>query len=168
MTLHPFASAATDGDPLWHMGALLNFKATGEDTDGQFWLAEQLSPPGYSSPLHRHTREDELFIVLDGQMSVQVGDDTHKAVGGSLVFAPRGLPHQFHVESPETRFLILSTPAGFEKWFQETGEPADGLVLPPPMEGVPDIGKLISSLARYGVEMLGGPSGPEDTGPRGR
>lgn len=164
MTL-PFIKQAQEGRAVWHVGALLNFKATGEETDGQFWMAEQTSPPGYTSPLHTHTREDEIFVVLDGEMSVRVGEEHHKAVRGAVVFAPRGLPHQFQVEDPDTRFLLMGTPAGFENWFFETGEPAQGLVLPPPPKGPPDVGKLLGALERYGARMEGPPPGPGDDVP---
>ncbi len=155
--LQPFLSTAEEGRAIWHMGALMQFKAVGEDTGGQYWLAEQTSRQGYASPLHRHTNEDELFIVLDGELSISVDGKTHRAEAGSIAFAPRGLPHTFRVDSPKARFLILTTPAGFERWFFETGIPADSLEIPPPRE-LPDVEKFIESLRSYGVEVLGPPA----------
>ena len=153
----PFLATAEQGRAIWHMGALMQFKAVGEDTAGQFWLAEQHSVQGYASPLHKHSREDELFIMLDGELSIRVGDESYAAPAGSISFAPRGLPHAFRVESRTARFLIVTTPAGFERWFFETGAPADTLTIPPPPSGLPDIGALVGSLRAYGVEVLGPP-----------
>ena len=163
----PFHQPAGEGRALWHMGALLQFKVTGKDTDGQFWLAEQLSDQGYASPVHRHSREDETFIVLDGELRVQVGDDRFAAGAGSVTHAPRDLAHGFQVLSPTCRFLILTTPAGFEEWFFETGGPAESLTVPPPMTDAPDIGRLISSLGRFGVELVGPPPGVDLPTPPG-
>jgi hypothetical protein len=61
------------------------------------------------------------------------------------------------VESPTSRFLILTTPAGFEQWFFDTGEPAQSLTIPPEPTEPPDFGRIIGSLTAYGVEPLGGP-----------
>jgi quercetin dioxygenase-like cupin family protein len=165
VTLSPLFVESEEGRSLWHMGALLTFKATGDDTDGQFWLAEQTSTRGYASPVHRHTREDELFIIMDGRLRVQVGDEARVVEAGGVTFAPRSKAHSFSVESESARFMILTTPAGFENWFFETGQTAESLVVPPMPEGPPDVGKLIASLQSYGVELIAPPAGvPADRG----
>lgn len=159
MSLSPLLAVSGQGRALWHLGALLEFKATGEDTDGRFWLAEQTSAQGYASPVHKHTREDELFIVLDGGLRVQVGTEHYEVPTGAITFAPRGLAHSFQVTSPTARFLILTTPAGFEEWFFQTGQPASERVIPPMPSGPPDIGKLVASLQSFGVELIAPPPG---------
>jgi quercetin dioxygenase-like cupin family protein len=161
MSTQPFLATIDQGTALWHMGALLKFKAVGAETDGQFWLAEQYSERGYASPLHQHSREDELFIVLDGELTVHVDGTDQVAGEGAVAFAPRDLPHRFQVESPSARFLILSTPAGLEKWFFQTGTPALALTLPPPPDGPPDVRALVESLAAFGVRLLAPPPRPE-------
>jgi quercetin dioxygenase-like cupin family protein len=158
--IRSFALSEKEGNSIWHMGALMTFKAVGSDTGGQFWLAEQTSERGYESPLHRHTNEDELFVVLDGELAVRVADDSYQVSPGGVAYLPRTLPHSFRVESPAATFLVFSTPAGFEKWFLETGTPAESQTVPPLPGGPPDeaaIGYLMSSLARYGVELAGPP-----------
>jgi quercetin dioxygenase-like cupin family protein len=168
VTLHqphqPFVATPENAKNIWHMGAYIKFMAVGEDTGGQFWLAEQTSELGYASPVHRHTKEDEIFIVLDGKLTVQIDGQARTAAAGSAAFAPRGLSHAFQVQSPSARFLILSTPAGFERWFFQTGVPADGLTQPPAITEPPDFDALVASLAPFGVEFLapppGAPSGP--------
>jgi quercetin dioxygenase-like cupin family protein len=155
-----FAIGEAEGTSIWHMGALMTFKARGEDTGGLFWLAEQTSEQGYASPLHQHSREDELFVVLDGQLTVRVADDAYEVSAGGVAFLPRQRPHTFRVDSPVAKFLVFSTPAGFENWFIETGIPAQSLTVPPLADAPPDeaaIGALISSLASYGVSLLGPP-----------
>src|SRR5262245_43377358 len=111
--MRPFQLPPDGGRTIWHLGgALMRFKAVSEDTNGQFWLAEQVSDKGYASPLHRHTKEDELFLVLEGELRVGVGEQVMEVPAGGVAFAPRGLPHTFRVESPSARFLLLSTPGG--------------------------------------------------------
>lgn len=164
MTLHiptrPVRRAAGDGPALWHLGALITIKATTEETGGQLWLQEVLGERGYASPMHRHTREDEAFYVLDGELSVYVGDDVLRAGPGDFLWAPRDLPHAFCVESDTARFLALATPGGLDAFFFATGEPAGARTVPPPPTGPPDVDALVRAGAEYGLEMLGPPPAP--------
>jgi quercetin dioxygenase-like cupin family protein len=156
-TQQPFVASHDQATVIWHMGALMRFLAVSEDTGGLFWLAEQTSRLGYASPVHRHTKEDELFFVLDGELTVHIDGQARRASANSVAFAPRGLPHAFRVESPSARFLILSTPGGFDRWFLETGVPAESLTAPPPPGQPPDIDRLVASLAPFGVEFVAPP-----------
>lgn len=74
--------------------------------------------------------------------------------------APRDVAHAFCVESAQARMLVVSTPAGFERFFFDTGEPATALTVPPPADGPPDLDALVAALADYGVEVLGPPLAP--------
>jgi quercetin dioxygenase-like cupin family protein len=156
----PYHLAADEGPALWHLGALLTFKATGENTSGRIWVHEALGERGYASPLHRHTREDEAFYVLDGEVSFYAGDDVVRAAEGSFVWAPRDVAHAFCVESARARFLAFSTTGGLDRFFFATGEPAGALTVPPPPDGPPDIDALVRELDGYGVEMVGPPPAP--------
>ena len=104
--------AAGEGPALWHLGGLLTFKATSEATGGGLWVQEARGARGYASPMHSHAREDEAFYVLDGEITVYVGDETITATPGSFLWAPRDVPHAYCVESEEARFLALSTGSG--------------------------------------------------------
>jgi uncharacterized RmlC-like cupin family protein len=82
--------------------------------------------------LHIHTREDELFYVLEGKIAYRVGDVRAEVSAGHTVFAPRNIPHGFIVTSPEpARYLIVYSPSGFEGFIRDSSAPAQGLVLPP-------------------------------------
>ncbi len=157
--LVPHHVTADGGRVISHLGSRMRFIETTETTGGQFWLADQVSGQGVASPLHRHGQEDETFFVLDGELEVTVGEQTTTVVGNGVQFAPRGLPHAFRVTSPSARFLILGTPAGFERWFFETADPEGA----PP--GPPDLDRLLSSLGRYGAELIGPPPGMGPGGP---
>lgn len=156
--MKPFSTTAEQGAAVWHMGALMIFKATSEQTGGQYWLAEQFADSGYASPVHVHTREDELFHVLEGELSLEIDGVMHLLAAGGTVFAPRDLPHSYKVESASARFLVLGTPGGFEGWFFDTGRTADRLEVPDfDPSTFPDFGVVAASLETYGAKVLGPP-----------
>jgi quercetin dioxygenase-like cupin family protein len=154
----PFMCGPQEGNALWHFGSLVVFKATGAETDGQYWLMELSCNRGYGSPVHVHGNEDELFHILEGEMSIEVGGQLFDATAGSSVFLPRNVPHSYKAESDTVRALVLGTPAGYENWFVETGKPAERLEIPAfnPAD-FPDFGAVIASTEKYGGKVLGPP-----------
>jgi quercetin dioxygenase-like cupin family protein len=156
----PYHVPRAAGPARWHLDSLLTFKATGEQTAGRLWAKELLARRGMATPVHRHSREDEAFYVLDGEVSVYVGEDVVRAAAGGFLWAPRDVPHAFCVESAQARLLVVSTPAGFERFFFDTGEAAAALTVPPPATEPPDLDALVAALAAYGVDVLGPPPVP--------
>lgn len=151
-----YALSRDQGTAIWFLGTLMTLKATGEQTRGAFGMIEQVLPPGFSPPLHVHHSEDEAFYLLAGEASFTCGDQTLKARPGSFIFFPRDIPHWFRIEGTEpARLLQFNFPAGLEYFFLEVGEPALALTLPP--AGPPDLEKLISTAAKYNLEILGPP-----------
>ncbi len=150
--------AGVDGRALWHLGALLHFKALGAETRGQFWAVEGLADRRMAVPLHAHSREDEIWYVLEGTIRFTIGHETRDAGPGTFAYIPRNVPHTFQVLSETARWFGIGTPAGLDDWFFETGEPAGALTLPPPA-GPPDVAMIIATLRRYGTETLGPPPG---------
>ena len=150
--------AGVDGRALWHLGALLHFKALGVETGGQFWAVEGLADRHMAVPLHAHSREDEIWYVLEGTIRFTIGNETRDAGPGTFAYIPRGVAHTFQVLSETARWFGIGMPAGLDDWFFETGEPAGALTLPPP-GGPPDVEMIIATLRRYGTETLGPPPG---------
>lgn len=148
-----------EGRALWHLGALLTFKALGAETDGQFWALEGLADRNMAVPLHAHSREDEFWFVLEGEIRFTIGDETRVAGPGTFAYIPRNLPHTFQILSETARWFGVGTPAGLDQWFFETGEPAGSLTLPPPPAAPPDVDLIVASLMEYGTETLGPPPG---------
>jgi hypothetical protein len=64
------------------------------------------------------------MYVLEGRIRFRVGDDEFAAGPGTWVWQPRGVPHSFRVESEGARALVLFTPGGLERMFEEGGVPA--------------------------------------------
>lgn len=139
----------------WYNGSLLTFLATSEDTQGQFALIEIVGRKGNVPPPHIHHREDEVFYLLEGELTVSVGDRIIKATPGMMVFLPRNVPHSFTIDSEQGRMLVLLTPAGFEGWFKDFSVPAQAMTLPPEAEaGYSEVQRMLEVAPRYGLEFV--------------
>ncbi|KAA5545600.1 cupin domain-containing protein [Roseiconus nitratireducens] len=137
------------------VGDVYRFLAIGEETDGKYATFEAIVPPGSGPPPHRHSREEESFLVLEGEMTFQLGEDRFVASEGTFVNMPPGSLHAFKNESKKvSRLLISVAPAGLENMFFEVGQPLadDAQVAPPP--GPADIEKLLRVAPQYGIEIL--------------
>jgi quercetin dioxygenase-like cupin family protein len=150
-----------DGEALWFNGALGLLRATAQQTDGRFAAFELRLPKGFAAPLHSHRDEDEFFLVLDGEVRLQHGDNVVEGTAGSFVYTPRGVGHSFHADSNDARVLLFFGPAGVEGFFREVATPAREFTLPPPDEPVPERPVLIEIMARHGQTVLGPPLPPK-------
>ena len=93
---------------------------------------EAIVPPGGGPPPHIHTREDETFYVLEGEIEFVLGDDVVTATAGAFVNVPRGTVHCFRNTGTEGARLILTfTPANMEHFFEETLERVTDPSVPP-------------------------------------
>jgi mannose-6-phosphate isomerase-like protein (cupin superfamily) len=99
-----------------------------EESSGRLGMIESVMPPGAAGPpLHTH-EFDEAFYVLDGELTFQLGDNLVTVGAGELAFAPGGEPHTFtNLGSTPARFLIVCTPAGFEREFARRAARKDGV-----------------------------------------
>jgi quercetin dioxygenase-like cupin family protein len=154
MDTRPYALAREEGQAVWFLGTLVIVKATDEQTGGAFGLIDNVLPAGFSSPYHVHRNEDESFYVVEGEMIFYVGEERVKAGPGAWLYGPREIPHGFGVEgTAPARILLLNTPAGFEGFPVEVGEPAKELALPPAEP--PDMERLMAIATKYDIEILG-------------
>jgi mannose-6-phosphate isomerase-like protein (cupin superfamily) len=122
-------------------------------TGGLATLAEVQLPPLTAGPnLHVHTREDEMFFVLDGVMTVQVGDQLHEIAAGGLAWGARGTPHAFanRAEDP-LRLMIMWIPGGAEGLFLDMRNYLQAA------GGAPDPQIVADLQARYGATHVGPP-----------
>ena len=149
-----------EGEALWAFGVLATIKASTETSGGQVAVIEHLAPRGAGSPLHVHHREDEWFYVLEGSVTFWVGGELFEAGAGAFVYGPRDVPHTFLVSSEQARFLLVTEPAGFEKFMRAMGRPAEALTVPPAAPPPADLTPLIAAAADYGIEILGPPGIP--------
>lgn len=126
-------------------------KLKSADTNGQLCFFHFTAPPMSGPPLHRHSREDELFYVLEGELVFQLDSVRHIVGPGGTVYSPRGVVHAYqNFTSRDTRLLIGTTPGVFGNMFEEmsAATPAGAM---PPME-------VLEALhAKYGITMMGPP-----------
>jgi mannose-6-phosphate isomerase-like protein (cupin superfamily) len=140
------------------------FKATGEETGGDYGLLEHLIAPGDASTWHVHHAEDETFYVVAGRLTVGVGEERFAVGPGGYAFGPRGIPHGFRNDAATpARVLLMATPAGFERFVRALAVPVEPGV-PDPVS--PDMGQLMAVAAEYQIEILGPfperPAPPQD------
>jgi quercetin dioxygenase-like cupin family protein len=153
-TTRPLAVAHDDGEARWWFGTLATIKATGEHTNGALTVVDVTIAPGGMAPPHVHHREDETFWVLDGELTLTVGDDTVVARPGDLVVGPRDVPHRFVAGPAGARALFLLAPAGLEGLILEQSSPAAARTLPPAGGPPPDLARAKEIAVRYGCELL--------------
>jgi quercetin dioxygenase-like cupin family protein len=144
---------------VWFLGALVRVRTHGSSTAGALAVLEHNGERGYASPLHRHRDDEETFIVLDGELRVEVDGASKSAGPGAAAILPRGVNHSFVVTSTDARFLTIHTPAGFEAFTIEAGVPAASLAVDPNVLP-PDPAALAAMAARYGIDILGPPPAP--------
>ncbi len=62
-------------------------------------------------PNHTHATEDELFYVLDGNVSFHCGGDTFEVGAGGFVFLPQGIEHGYTILSDgDVRLIVVTFP----------------------------------------------------------
>lgn len=96
-------------------------RITGEETAGAIFIADGFIPPKHAGPaLHVHSREDEIYLVIEGTLTVQVGDSLSEVGAGGLVWLPRGIPHTFaNRTETQVRTIGIILPTGIEAMFAE-------------------------------------------------
>jgi len=149
-----YGRGATEGRALWFLGGLVVWKAVGADTGGVYELVEQLGPGGYAAPLHTHAHETEGFYVVEGELTMTIGDLTFRAAAGAFGYVPATVPHSFRVESPTAKFLTFITPPGLEGYFEDLGEPALTRTLPPDSLALPDDARIQAVATKYGTRIF--------------
>ena len=136
------------------VGDVYRFLATGEDTGGRYALWEAVVPPGGGPPPHVHSREEEGFYVLEGEITFTVEEKRLVASAGMFANMPVGTLHSFKNEGKQpARMLISVAPAGLEQMFFEFGVPlpeGSTTALPPTKE---EIERLLAVAPKYGIEI---------------
>jgi mannose-6-phosphate isomerase-like protein (cupin superfamily) len=101
----------------------VTIKATGEDTGGSLYLGEMVVAPGFAGPPpHVHEALHDMFYVLEGTLTLRLGDDTVQLGAGAFVCVPPGVVHTFSNPGDEpVRALNFNTPSGWEQYMRELG-----------------------------------------------
>lgn len=130
----------------------VKFIASSEDTNGAFAVLEVTEMPGYKTTWHRHNHTEETFYILEGVLTIQVGDKIAEYSAGSYVLVPRATPHgQGNFGKTPCRMILTVTPGGYERRFRErieihkTSKPGDADFQK----------KLVGSRGHVDAEVLG-------------
>ncbi len=154
MTHQPTLRTLNEDRTIAVVGDVYRFLATGEETNGKYAQWEAIVPPGGGPPPHVHSREEEGFYILEGEITFQIGDQRVVATAGMFANMPVGTPHSFKNESPRPAGMLISVaPAGLEPMFFEVGAPvAQGATsAPPPAKA--EIENLLAVAPLYGIEI---------------
>jgi quercetin dioxygenase-like cupin family protein len=158
----PYRLASGEGlaDVWWKTGRV-TVKAGPDETGNAFSQIEVEDLRGGAPPLHVHHNEDETFYILEGQVTVFVGDERLDLEAGDFCLGPRGVPHAYLVRSERARMLVTVSPSGSEQVFVSLGVPVTSAE--PPTEMVmPPIPEMARQFAAYGAEILGPPPSLSD------
>lgn len=142
--VQPGAGKDLDFGPMGKSSVMLS----GEQTSGTLAVLLNTEVEAGGPPLHVHANEDELFLVVDGQYSFFTeGRWTDVGVGG-VVYFPKGTVHTYrHIGSGIGRLWILTTPSGFERFFEryaaEVTNPAG-----------PDMQRIVEISREHGIEYV--------------
>ena len=137
--------------PLNVVGEETLVKVSPADSDGQIAAFHLVAPPMSGPPLHVHSREDEWFYVLEGELVFELGGERHTVAPGGSVWLRRGVVHRYqNFTDRDARLLIVTTPGGFHDFFVEMSAAA-------PAGGMPAPEVFAALDAKYGIATLGPP-----------
>jgi quercetin dioxygenase-like cupin family protein len=144
-----------DGKDLTNpIGGAMMVKVRDSDTAGAYSVHDNTIPPGAPGPRpHLHRDHEEAFYVLEGELSVRVGRRKIVAPAGSFVVVPRGVVHRPSNPGPEpTRVLLVFSPGGMDRFFEEAAEGRVPLAGPPPTD--PEVLERLGAFTeKYGYEF---------------
>ena len=146
--------AARDGRtaaPLNIVGEETLVKVSAEDSEDTLAFFHLVAPPMSGPPRHVHTREDELFYVLEGELVFELDGERHTVRAGDTVYLRRGVVHAYqNFTTSDARLLIATVPGMFSGFFV-------ALSAVTPLGGLPPLDKLDAISTKYGMTMLGPP-----------
>ena len=154
MPAEPIIIPPGDGQAYWLLDSESILKLTAKETGGEFDLCETTAPPDSGPPPHRHSRDDEMFFILEGQFGLVFGDQSLTAKAGEAAYLPKNIVHTYkNIGSKPGRFLVWAMPSGFAEFVKAMESPVTNPHNPPPVNEA-TIGKLLGNIGRFGIEML--------------
>lgn len=140
---------AGEGTVLNAFGDTVQVKISGEQTQGSLAVVLDTTPPGGGPPPHIHHREDELFLIIEGQYRFLANGEWSEVVGaGTVVYTQRGALHTFkNVGDTPSRHWVIATPSGFEQFFAQCAAVFA-------QSSPPDMGHILAISAEHGLEFV--------------
>ena len=145
---------SNDGEIVDAVGDRYRFLVEGDQTNGLYAMWHATISAGGGPPLHTHSREEEAFYVLKGELTFEADGQQFTGGPGTFVNLPVGSTHRFSNQTDtNAEVLILVAPAGLEKMFRRTGtevEDASTEISKP----TPDEKKRLVEIApAFGIEL---------------
>ena len=132
-----------EGKVMDFQGQRLVIKAGDEQTGNAYDFTEIVFAPHFTVPLHTHQNEEEATFVLEGEMTIRVGDETVTVGPGGYVLGPRGIPHDLRNDSDNPlKVIVMTSPPLVERLLEEVAAAGD------------DAEKIMAITKSYGVEFL--------------
>ncbi len=145
----------TEGRSFWGPGDLYTFLVTGDESGGSMFALDCLVGAGGGPPAHRHLAEDELFYIVEGEISFTTGGEARTVSAGESVFAARGTTHSYrNIGEASARMIAVYTPSGMEGWFREVFPPVEDPSAEPPPVTPELIERMLEAGPRYSVEWV--------------
>jgi quercetin dioxygenase-like cupin family protein len=141
------------GLSIWWMGDdKITFQATSVDTNGAyaFWVDD---PPGHvGPPKHVHSREEEGFYVIEGQVQFRAGHVNAILSKDSFIALPKGIPHSWiNISTGQAKLVTFTAGAGNEGFFLTLGAPGVGPAGP---RATLPLEEINQRTRRYGVTYM--------------
>ena len=83
----------------------VHLRAIGGD---QVLLCEVNYEPGTRVGRHSHPESEQVMAIVDGEVTMTIGDETQTLVAGDVVVVNRGLEHELHSEGGVTFYEALA------------------------------------------------------------
>jgi quercetin dioxygenase-like cupin family protein len=142
-----------EGDAIWMLNSLYEVRASSDETGGELTAMEMTIPPGMGPPPHVHEGGESVY-VLEGRVRYHIGGDVREGGPGTFFYVPAGIEEHFEpADDNPVRLLVIYTPGGMDRFFEEAGEPAERREIPPPSDAPPDIERLTAIAQKHGLKL---------------
>lgn len=163
MTLSTPQSYVVDGDGHqileWLGGSRMQVLLDSAHSNGALTVVRTALNEGDAAPLHVHSREDEVFLLVTGSALVWSGDNRYEVGPGGIAYLPRDIPHTYRITQDGTDMLTICTPGGMDNFFRAAGHDVS---TPKPAGWAITPATLGAAAAAAGQQILGPPKGADD------
>ena len=139
----------------WLLGDIITIKVTGDETGGRYTVLDIQVSPNNGPPLHKHSREEEGYYIVEGNFLFLYGDKEIKATKGMFLYAERGKFHTYkNISDTPGKLVVVVTPAGFEHFFEDAAILVENTsTFNPPVDYQFDENKMVQIAAKYGLQF---------------
>lgn len=146
--------APEEGEMVDMLNDRYRFLATAETTNSGYSVIEALVPPGGGPPPHVHSREEEGFYIVEGEMTFRADGSEVRLAAGGFINLPVGVMHAFRNESDQpVKMLIIVAPSGIEGMFRQAGRAVIDRTTPITPLDESDIETVVKAAADHGIEI---------------